>query len=294
MTKPVHQAINYLKETMSITPTQNSTHLLSAITQGLGSQLGCDQETLQTISYIATSYLLDPVIDFKSEARCWLGNQKISLEFPSIAELTGTHERVTWWGRYARLIPPHIPNYLKGLIQKQGAGKIAVDLGCGKSGATLALLEKEWRVICVDYSQKALDNLGLYALKANEEWLTNNQLMPICTRIETYQFPKRVDAVIANCSLIYCDPQAITRIITNIYLSLKPGGVFAGNFLSFSGSEEAKVARAERSMGAWFVREPNIMRLFLEQYGFTVSTRGSGGKLFPTPIAFIANKPLSG
>ena len=200
----------------------------------------------------------------ESEAGQWRGNSLINLPCP-IPQLSGPQERKRWWGHFAKEIGSCGLSFLIDQAVGSEPG-VALDIGCGSGTSAMHLLQKGWKVICVDYSPKAIEVVRNRAHRINQQWLETRQLELVCCNIENYKWPtKNVDLVLAGSSLSYFNPVKIRTIMENIYESLKVAGKFIGNFYVLGLVKDPSLVR---EMGAWFMPDKNSCRDLLEGHGY--------------------------
>lgn len=114
------------------------------------------------------------------------------------------------------------PDPLLDLFIKQyypnPAGKVALDIGCGRGANTLLLAKAGFRVIAADFS--------LTALKKMRELLTNDlDVVPIMTDITATRFnPNVFDLIVDVVSLSQLPETDIAAVIGKARGWLKPGG----------------------------------------------------------------------
>jgi SAM-dependent methyltransferase len=222
----------------------------------------------------------------EAEAVLWRGRNKINLQTPS-PYLNGPLQRIEWWGRFAQTVGGTGLNAsLEKVIQTDKG--LALDIGCGNSESALYLLQKGWSVICLDYSEDAITVMKNRADQINQEWLKTNQLILTCSAIENYQWPTKIDLVLASSALPYFDPQKIKSIMTNIYQNLNPGGHFIGNF--FASKYVGTAMDVTREIGAWFVDDKETVGYFLNGLGYEVIECANGGQQNSHSVVFIAKK----
>lgn len=135
--------------------------------------------------------------------------------------------------------------------------KSALDLGAGCGSATSFLLERNWKVTAVDFSEAALTflrNIKSDALTVQDQ------------KIEDYTFlPSQVDLVIAYDVLAYCNPAHIQKLLQNICYTLKEGGDFLGSFFSPSNEEVKEVLKTS---GSWSIDTLEMTHTLLVSSGF--------------------------
>jgi SAM-dependent methyltransferase len=103
-----------------------------------------------------------------------------------------------------------------------GAGRTAVDLGCGEGTDALALLARGWSVLAID-SERA----GLDLLTARVPAARAGQLRVVCASYTDADLP-HAHLVHAGFSLPFCAPDQFADLWARIRRALRPGGIFAG------------------------------------------------------------------
>lgn len=181
-------------------------------------------------------------------------------------------DRKAFWGGFSRNeLAPNYSALQKAveLFEKEDIkDKIALDLGAGKSLSTLYLLEKGWKVIAVDYSQEALENLKKLADRVNPEWVQNGQLALVCQKIEKYSLPKKITMIVIGRTLPYVNPLKIRALWDNLHDSLEDGGRLVGHFfprLNVPGLELS----CRALMGGWLTDMESV-RALLDHKNYNV------------------------
>ena len=105
-----------------------------------------------------------------------------------------------------------------------GAGRHAVDLGCGQGIETRALLDAGCTVTAVDASDTGL---RLLAEGVADDPGARERLRVVPARLEEYDVAP-ADLVHASYSLPYCPPDRFPALWRRIRGALRPGGVLAG------------------------------------------------------------------
>lgn len=103
-----------------------------------------------------------------------------------------------------------------------GAGRHAVDLGCGDGRDAVELLRRGWQVLAIDAEPAALERLS-----RRTDLPAGAALETRCQRFEDADWPA-VDLVNASFSLPLCPPARFPAVWARICRSLKPGGRFSG------------------------------------------------------------------
>lgn len=117
--------------------------------------------------------------------------------------------------------------YLKKEHKKAG---LAVDLGAGTGRDTLYLLKNHWKVLAIDYSQKAIDIL----LTRVKNTKLNNLEVQVADMTQII-LPKSINLVNASYSLPFIKPKDFPTVWKNIVQRIPQEGLFTGNFF---GSED--------------------------------------------------------
>jgi SAM-dependent methyltransferase len=106
-----------------------------------------------------------------------------------------------------------------------GAGRMAVDLGCGSGIDALAMLQRGWPVFATDAGQEAIDRL-----RARVPTDLATRLRTRVGAMEEVELPP-ADLVWASFSLFFCDPKRFEEVWDRIRGAIRPGGRFAGQVL---------------------------------------------------------------
>lgn len=134
------------------------------------------------------------------------------------------------WTDYYRATAGRAPRplFLRALGRlngDDGAGRAAVDLGCGDGTETSHLLARGWRVHAVDQTPEGIDRLRSRIAPEHEERLT-----PVVSAFDAFVFPPS-DFVYAGYSLFFCPPATFPAVWARLRASLRPGGRVAAHFL---------------------------------------------------------------
>jgi len=105
-----------------------------------------------------------------------------------------------------------------------GAGRVAVDLGCGSGADVLALAGRGWAVTAVDRDPVALDVL-------RGQVRGSSGLVKVVQASFTEAVLPQAHLVHAGYSLPFCAPAVFPGVWAAVRGALVPGGVFAGQFL---------------------------------------------------------------
>lgn len=216
--------------------------------------------------------------EIEEAAKDWQGDKPTTLPTPNYMEQKGLArmpemDRIVWWGKYneENIARAGLIDFVRSICPKPGERGVAIDLGCGNSLSSASLLERGWKVIFLDYSErslavqkKTLEDQVPYAIP-------NKQAEFVCTKAETYIFPKDIDVVIANNALSFFNPKELPSLIQKIYQALRPGGRFIGNFWHYEGE---KGDMANKAMGAWALKGVESADILLRSAGFEVEACG--------------------
>ncbi len=104
----------------------------------------------------------------------------------------------------------------------EGAGRSAVDLGCGDGRDTIELLRRGWSVLAIDVEPAAIARL-----KARPDLPDDTALTTMVARFEDAAWPA-ADLINSSFALPLCPPERFPELWARIEHSLKPGGRFAG------------------------------------------------------------------
>ena len=110
------------------------------------------------------------------------------------------------------------------LLGQTPSPRLAVDLGCGAGVESLELLRQGWSVLAVDASRSAIEELRSAVPREHADRLKTK-----IVRAESLRFPS-ADLVWAGASLPFVSPRSFPAVWRAIVASLKPGGIFAGDF----------------------------------------------------------------
>jgi SAM-dependent methyltransferase len=103
-----------------------------------------------------------------------------------------------------------------------GAGRRAIDLGCGEGTDALELLARGWTVTAVD-----AEPAGLAALRARIPASAAKRIQLVCASFTQAGLP-RACLIHAGFSLPFCPPPEFPTLWTRIRRALVAGGIFAG------------------------------------------------------------------
>ena len=107
------------------------------------------------------------------------------------------------------------------------AGARALELGCGAGDDAVALAQRGYHVTVVDEFTEATESAAARADAAGVR--EHIDLHP--TPFESFDFePAAFDVVHARFSLPFCTPDAFDRVWAGLRRSIRPGGIFAGDF----------------------------------------------------------------
>jgi SAM-dependent methyltransferase len=111
-----------------------------------------------------------------------------------------------------------------------GAGRTAIDLGCGAGIDTLALLQRGWSVVAIDREQSALN-----LLRSRVPAGSPSQIRIVHASYAEAVLP-RAHLIHAGYSLPFCDPSHFPALWTRLRGALAPGGIFAGQLFGIRDS----------------------------------------------------------
>ena len=111
-----------------------------------------------------------------------------------------------------------------------GAGRMAIDLGCGEGTEALELLARGWSVTAVD-----TEEAGLAALRTRIRASAVHRIRIICGSFAEVNLPHAY-LIHAGFSLPFCPPQKFPAMWVRIRQALVPGGIFAGQLFGIHDS----------------------------------------------------------
>lgn len=111
-------------------------------------------------------------------------------------------------------------------VAGSGAGRQAVDLGCGLGRESDALLRAGWRVHAVDFAPNTEENLRASTRAEDRDRLT----FEVCDFADLKRLPE-ADLVYAGFSIPYIPRDVFDRLLATVRAAVKPGGLFAANLL---------------------------------------------------------------
>lgn len=194
----------------------------------------------------------------------WIERKKCGLRIPS-----EPIERKAFWGTFAeKWTGDDMPILNDFILQTNGKGKIAIDLGCGRGVVTQALLKQGWNVIAVDNSPKVLELLS----KMNKSALESGQLKVFTCNITKFKPDETADLVICKNTLPYINPgkfQTLWKKIPKDFLKEK--GILIGTlFTTASHPEQLVEMNKIKEVGGWFIPDRRMVRPLLENAGYKV------------------------
>ena len=103
-----------------------------------------------------------------------------------------------------------------------GAGRMAIDLGCGDGTDTLALLDRGWSVLAVD-----IEPAGLALPRARIPPASAGRIRLLCASFADAVLPP-AHLIHAGFSLPFCPSSRFPALWEQIRRALVPGAIFAG------------------------------------------------------------------
>jgi predicted TPR repeat methyltransferase len=134
------------------------------------------------------------------------------------------------WADYYRATAGRMPSqWFVGATEiadlNHGAGRVAVDLGCGNGVETKALLDRGWTVHAFDRESEAIE---FTRSRATPE--ESNRLHTTAVAFADTELPEN-DLVFAQLSIPFCPPTAFDHLWAEVTGSVMPNGFFVGQFL---------------------------------------------------------------
>lgn len=170
--------------------------------------------------------------------------------------------------------PPHFTLFKAIELLSSSDTKFAIDLGCGAGRASLALLEKGWRVLAIDKDKLPFD----YFIHKLENTPARAHIEPLIAKFEELDLTlwPMADLINASYSLPFCTSEHFPDLWIKIEAHLKAGGVFAGQFFGYKHSWRFT------KKGVTFHTEKKLMKLlknfslvyFEEEYKDSVDVKG--------------------
>jgi hypothetical protein len=124
-----------------------------------------------------------------------------------------------------------------------GAGRTAIDLGCGSGIDALALLARGWSVAAIDREAAGHD-----LLKAQVPAGSLGQIRIVRASYAEAILPQ-AHLIHAGYSLPFCDPGQFPSLWTRIRSALVPGGIFAGQLFGVHDSWAADPSMVFQDLG---------------------------------------------
>jgi SAM-dependent methyltransferase len=157
---------------------------------------------------------------------------------------------------------PIFIDWLK-LSKKRG---LALDLGCGVGANATLLLEKGWKVLCVDKNPAVIERLTSKV----SGYIESKRAIVREADITVCKVPKEAyDLVLCVDTLPYIKPANLQQLMTKIFEAVKPGGVFIGSLFLSDSKEASATQQLSFQMGAHFYKE-ELGRDLLTRVGFNI------------------------
>lgn len=161
---------------------------------------------------------------------------------------------------------PLVEKAIIHLDRRRHRNTVAVDLGCGISNTTFNLLERGWKVYAVDNSKPIIDELTDKVARMGKKWIEEGHLVLVNQSIEDFEYPEKVDLIIAIDSFGYCNPEQIGNIFLKAKNALNAQGVVVCTFFSYSKDHFAKNLFRE-IFGAWMTTK-NVVEAVMKSVDF--------------------------
>lgn len=176
----------------------------------------------QAFSCLKSTYewLYEPMKDLEEEELLW---KHPRLDSSSLWSDVQTRKKIS------KPLSPYIEKALTILEERNIDKGVAVDLGCGISPTIFNLLERGWKVYAVDNSIHVLSDLSTQITALKISCFETGQLVLLNENIENFEFPEKVDLVIATDALPYCNPKKIQEIFCRMHDALLPNGIAVFN-----------------------------------------------------------------
>ena len=195
------------------------------------------------------------------------------------------------WAEFAKKMKQSVWSVEENFImESNGEGKTAIDLGSGDSSATRLLLKRGWNVIAVDTCQIALHFLAKY----NAQHVESGRLKIVEADIAEYIPERPVDLILATDIFPYMDPSQFQTVWSRIHSFIKEGGFFFGTlFRETNDPRRLQFTNMMKEQGAWFLHDRRMVRPLLTEVGYKIKDCAFRPD-FPTPphtvIQFFAEK----
>jgi SAM-dependent methyltransferase len=149
------------------------------------------------------------------------------------------------------------------LPKKRGC---ALDLGCGVGANATLLLEKGWKVLCVDKNPAVIKTLTSKVSRyiESKRAIVREADITVCkVAKEGYDLVLCVDA------LPYIKPDKLQELMRKIFEAVKPGGVFIGSLFLSDSKEASATQQLSFQIGAHFY-EKELGTELLTSVGFNI------------------------
>lgn len=125
----------------------------------------------------------------------------------------------------------------------------AIDLGCGAGNDTVYLIKNNWNVLAID---------GTNSEMQIRNKLSNKEQEKLTFQVQNFENLKlkKVDLIIANNSLPFCNKEYFYKMWKEISFNIKSNGFFVGNF--FGLNDEWNIGGSQKT----FLSKKSAIALF--------------------------------
>jgi SAM-dependent methyltransferase len=167
---------------------------------------------------------LEPSIKTVSDQSFWDGIVEQNKNVPPLAE--GHWDRVSEGNYQNHNSPMH--NLEKILNTYEIPNGSAIDVGAGIGSETVLLLQRNYTVTAIETNKCARKCLLENVVAQCKD--KSSSLTLVDSPMEEYDFPNRVDLILANNSLPFCDPTKFQNLWNRMINGLLPGGIIYATF----------------------------------------------------------------